>query len=382
MKNMYFFIFISIVSILCFSLHYYLYIRAIQTFSFSMMVKKYISIAYFILASLFIIGMFLQHSYSSLLSEIIYKLGATWLSFFLYFLLIVVCIDLVRLANHFFHFLPVLSPCKKNMIGSIVIVAVMLIVLIGHINAKLIKIHKIDLQINKKVKGENNIRILMVSDIHLGAIIGEQWEKKLLAITKEQQPDLVLFCGDIIDGDVHTVLRKKLGKHIKQIKAPLGVFAVSGNHEYIGDIKTAISFLESVDIKVLEDQSFTLENGIQIIGRKDIQSKYNKNNTPLLSLEELLQNVDLDRPIIVMKHQPVHLNEAVEAGVDLHLSGHTHHGQLWPINYVTQLLFKISYGYQKINNTHFYVSSGFGTWGPSVRLGNRPEVVLFNIEFQ
>ena len=92
--------------------------------------------------------------------------------------------------------------------------------------------------------------------------------------------------------------------------------------------------------------------------------------------------MDTARPIIVMKHQPNQLNEAAKNAVDLHLSGHTHHGQLWPINYITQSLFEVSYGYKKINNTHFYVSSGFGTWGPNVRIGNRPEVVLFTIEFQ
>lgn len=353
-----------------------------QVFSFPVGIKKYISIAYILLSSFFIIGMFLQHSYSSLLSDIIYKIGAIWLVFFLYFLLTVVFIDCIRLLDYFFHFLPAYSSFQKTVLGSVVVGVVALTVLIGHINAKSIRINNINLQINKQIEGNKTLTILMVSDVHLGAVIGEKGEKKLLQIVEEQQPDLVLLCGDIIDGNIASLRRKNLGKHLQQMKAPLGVFAVSGNHEYIDNIELAIDFLENCNIKVLQDQAITLSNGIQIVGRKDRQSKYSINDTPPLPLKNLISNLDTARPIIVMKHQPNQLNEAAKNAVDLHLSGHTHHGQLWPINYITQSLFEVSYGYKKINNTHFYVSSGFGTWGPNVRIGNRPEVVLFTIEFQ
>ena len=83
-----------------------------------------------------------------------------------------------------------------------------------------------------------------------------------------------------------------------------------------------------------------------------------------------------------MDHQPYNLQKASEYNIDLHLSGHTHHGQLWPLNYITNALFELSWGYRLINQTHFYVSSGFGTWGPRVRLGNKPEVVVFSVEFK
>jgi predicted MPP superfamily phosphohydrolase len=95
-----------------------------------------------------------------------------------------------------------------------------------------------------------------------------------------------------------------------------------------------------------------------------------------------MKNIDHNKPVIVMKHQPYGLDEAVEAQVDLHLSGHTHHGQLFPINLITNALFEVSHGYLKKENTHFYVSSGFGSWGPSVRIGSQAEIVIFDIEFQ
>ncbi|MDP2335997.1 MAG: hypothetical protein Q8N05_06025 [Bacteroidota bacterium] len=115
--------------------------------------------------------------------------------------------------------------------------------------------------------------------------------------------------------------------------------------------------------------------GIQLVGRNDHSS--GRGHQAPKPLAELLSGIDLDKPVIVMNHQPFNLNEAAEANVDLHLSGHTHNGQLWPFNYLTEAIFELSWGLIKKGNTNFYVSSGYGTWGPPVRIGNRPEVVVF-----
>jgi len=353
-----------------------------QAFNPSPYLKKYLTVAYCLLASLFVFGMMLQRSHPSLISEWIYKIGTAWLPFLLYFLLILMCIDILRIANHFFHFLPIFSSFYKTLIGFITIGVVTGVIIAGHINAKQIRIRHIPLVIHKKVEGKQDIRILMASDIHLGAIIGEKWEKKFVQLIEKEKPDLVLLCGDLIDGEIAPVLRQQLGKHIQEIKPPLGLYAICGNHEYIGNIEKSLQYLHSIHINVIQDQVITLPNGIQLVGCKDIQSKYSGSETPILPLSTLMNEVDTNKPIIVMKHQPTDLDESANAEVDLHISGHTHHGQLWPINYITSALFEISCGYKKKNNTHFYVSSGFGTWGPSVRLGNAPEIVIFDIHFQ
>ena len=95
-----------------------------------------------------------------------------------------------------------------------------------------------------------------------------------------------------------------------------------------------------------------------------------------------MAGIDKNYPIILMDHQPFGLNEAVAEGIDLQLSGHTHFGQLWPINYIVRAIYELAWGYKKIANTHFYVSDGVGTWGPPVRVGNRPEIVSIHITFQ
>ena len=126
---------------------------------------------------------------------------------------------------------------------------------------------------------------------------------------------------------------------------------------------------------MISDSVVTLANGIQIEGRNDYSSGRQR------PLSNLMQHIDHSKPVIVLNHQPHNLNEVVEQRADLHLSGHTHHGQLFPINLVTNALFELSWGYLQKENTHFYVSSGFGSWGPNVRIGNRPEIVIFDVEF-
>ena len=219
----------------------------------------------------------------------------------------------------------------------------------------------------------------MASDIHLGALIGERREKHLLDIIRWQKPDLVLLCDDLVDGEIAPVLRKKLGRHIQEINTPMGVYAVTGNHEYIGGISNTLPYLKSINIRMLMDETVTLPNGIQLVGRIDRAAGRGPQGPKPLA--ELLIGIDTLKPIIVMNHQPFNLQEAVDAKVDLHLSGHTHNGQLWPVIFITNAMFELSYGYLKKGVTNFYVSSGYGSWGPPVRIGNRPEVVVFNLKF-
>ncbi|HEX7583274.1 MAG TPA: metallophosphoesterase, partial [Prolixibacteraceae bacterium] len=238
---------------------------------------------------------------------------------------------------------------------------------------------EIPLTIHKKVSGNPEVKILMASDLHLGALIGERREKRLLDIVNEQKPDLVLLCGDLVDGDIAPVLRKNLGRHIQEIRTPLGVYAILGNHEYIGGIEKTLPYLKSINIRVLIDETVTLPGGIQFVGRNDRSGSRMTNG--LKPLAHLLSGTDPAKPVIVMNHQPFNLGEAVQNKVDLHLSGHTHNGQLWPFNYMTEAIFEISYGLMKKGNSNFYVSSGFGTWGPTVRIGKSSEVVVFKLKF-
>jgi predicted MPP superfamily phosphohydrolase len=368
MRSITFLIFFSIVLLIYSSVNYYLYVRGLQAFSLNQPMKRWYIVIFWTVVSMFIAGSVLERTATSAFSEWIYRIGSFWLAFMLYLFIAVVLIDFVRIFNHFFHFLPMFSQIMKFRLGLIVFSMVSLVVIGGHINALWINVKEIPLTIHKKVSGSPEVKILMASDIHLGALIGERREKHLLDIIQEQKPDLVLLCGDLVDGEIAPVLRKNLGRHIQEIKTPLGVYAILGNHEYIGGIEKTLPYLQSIHIRVLLDETITLPNGIQLVGRND-HSAGRGPNAPK-PLANLLSGIE-----------PFNLNEASDAKVDLHLSGHTHDGQLWPFNYLTEAIFELSWGLMKKDDTNFYVSSGFGTWGPTVRIGNRPEVVVFKLKF-
>jgi predicted MPP superfamily phosphohydrolase len=238
----------------------------------------------------------------------------------------------------------------------------------------------LELNISKQVDSVKMLDIAVASDIHLGTIIGRERLNEIVDKINNIHADLVLFPGDIVDEDLAPVVNQNLGEMLRTIKAKYGVYAITGNHEYIGGVEEAVKYLTEHGIRVLRDEVVNVNGSIVLVGREDRSiSQFNgKKRKPLA---ELMTGVDKRYPIILMDHQPFGLHEAVEQGADLQLSGHTHHGQLWPFNAITNAIYELSWGYKKIEQTQFYVSSGVGTWGPPVRLGNTPEIIHLRLTF-
>jgi len=257
---------------------------------------------------------------------------------------------------------------------------VALVVIAGFINARNPRIKKLELHIAKSVTGEKSLNVVMASDIHLGTLIAKRKANRLVETINSLHPDIVLFAGDVVDEDLAPVIKNNLGANLIRIKAKLGVFAITGNHEYIGGAEAAVKYLGEHGITMVRDTAVLVDGRFWIVGRDD-RDKSRFTGKKRRELADIMQHVVHNCPIILMDHQPFNLEKAVEQGVDLQLSGHTHHGQLWPFNYITTSMYEISYGYKLIGKTHFYVSSGFGTWGPPVRLGNRPEIVQIIMKF-
>jgi hypothetical protein len=161
----------------------------------------------------------------------------------------------------------------------------------------------------------------------------------------------------------------------------LGIYASTGNHEHIGGVEEACKYLTEHDITVLRDSVIMVNNEFYLIGREDRDAR-RFSGAGRKSLDELMKNVDSEFPLILMDHQPFNLEQASSKGIDLQISGHTHNGQLWPLDYITDAIYEKSWGYEKKGNTHIYVSSGIGTWGPPVRTGNRPEIVNIKLNFR
>jgi predicted MPP superfamily phosphohydrolase len=225
------------------------------------------------------------------------------------------------------------------------------------------------------------MNVVVASDIHLGTIVCKSKLERIVERINALEPDLVLLPGDVVDEDIGPVIRNNLGETLRKIRSRFGVVAITGNHEYIGGVEPASKYLVEHGITMLRDSSITINDSIIIVGREDISIRgfTGKVRKPL---NELMSGLDKSYPIILMDHQPFHLEEAEINGVDLQLSGHTHHGQLWPFNFITKKVYELSWGYKKKGNTHYYVSCGVGTWGPPVRTGNRPEIVNLKLKFE
>ena len=167
-----------------------------------------------------------------------------------------------------------------------------------------------------------------------------------------------------------------MAEELTELKAPLGIYMVPGNHEYISGIDESVRFIKDTPIQLLRDSVITLTNGIQLIGRDD------RANPARSSLQELMVNIDKSKPIILLDHQPYKLMESEIAGIDLQFSGHTHRGQVWPMSLVTDYLFEQSHGYRQWGNSHIYVSSGLSLWGPPFRIGTESEMVVFQLSMK
>lgn len=346
--------------------------------------RNWYAVTFWLVAASFVAARVLERVYPSALTGVITWIGSFWLAFMLYFFLIVLLADLVRLIHHFIPFLPqsLFADYVKTkvilLLSSIALVTV--VVAAGFINARIPKVRHLDLKIDKTIAGEKELNIVMASDIHLGTIIARRKANRLVETINALQPDVILFPGDIVDEDLAPVIMNNLGENLRQLKARFGVFAVTGNHEFIGGAEPAVKYLREHGITVLRDSAALVDGRFWLVGRED-RDKPRFSGKNRMDLTDLVKSVDTTLPVILMDHQPFNLKEAAGLGVDLQLSGHTHHGQMWPFNHVTSAIYEVSTGHRMIDGTHFYVSSGFGTWGPPVRLGNRPEIVHIRLLF-
>jgi len=340
-------------------------------------------VLFVLLASSYIIGRLLERVWLSAVSDVLVWIGSFWLGAFVYFFLIVLFCDMLRLLNHWLPFFVLITQNYAQLKQAAMLAAIGLVfslLFIGYINACLPRVRELDISIPKPAHLET-LTIAVASDIHLGTIVGRKRFCKIVNKINALHPDLVLLPGDIVDEDLAPVIRENLGDALLQLKSKFGVFAVTGNHEYIGGVEAAVKYLSDHGVTLLRDSVARINETIYIVGREDrsvrqFEGKHRKN------LDELLRQVDHRFPVILMDHQPFKLNEAEANNIDLQLSGHTHHGQFFPINLITKAVYEKSWGYLKKGNTHIYVSCGVGTWGPPVRLGNKPEIIKIVLRFQ
>lgn len=375
-------IFFGIVFLIYGLLNFYILRRGLSVIPESYKSLFFVSAIFVVLS--FIVGRLLERVWISFVSEALIWIGSLWIAFMIYFFLTLIIVDLFRLINFIIPFFPSFLTDNiektKRMTALVVFILVTVTVVGGYINTKMIVTKTYNLKIKKHAGELKSLNVVMVSDLHLGTILGKSFLNNLVTRINELKPDLILLAGDIIDENIAPVIKNNVGEKLLMLKSKYGVFAVTGNHEYIGGVEAATKYLVAHGVKVLRDRYEMINGSAYIVGREDrsirqFAGKQRKN------LKEIIADVDKSFPIIMMDHQPFGLKEAVENGVDLQLSGHTHNGQLWPFNYIIEKIYDLGWGYRINGNTHYYVSCGVGGWGPPIRTGSKPEIINFRINF-
>jgi predicted MPP superfamily phosphohydrolase len=289
-------------------------------------------------------------------------------------MLILLFVDIIYLLNKHFHFLPFnLKQIEvKRMIMLSAFALIALIMIWGRYNFYNKKIETLNININKKAKTES-LKIVAASDLHLGYSIDKKQLKKIVDLINSQKPDIIMLVGDIADTYSEPVIEQNMKEEFLQLNAPLGVYGVIGNHECYGDTQKTVDYLKSSGIVMLQDSSVLLDNDIYLVGRNDKSIRNRK------TLSELVENIDKQKPVILLDHQPFNLEQAQQNGIDLQISGHTHGGQIFPFTLITNAIYERQHGYLKKENTHYFISSGVGGWGPKLRLGSQTEIVVITL---
>lgn len=261
-------------------------------------------------------------------------------------------------------------------LGVIVLIAFIVLFIIGTFNAYSPVVRHFSIEIPKRGQTRSQLSIAMASDMHFGRLSGPGHARRLVKEVNLLQPDLILLPGDIIDDDPEPFIKKKMGTIMSELSAPLGVYGVLGNHEYYGGgIPRYLKEMEQNGIRILMDEVIKLEDMFYLAGRKD------KTDRNRMSIDTLLSDIDHSLPIIMMDHQPAEVKQASDNQVDLLLSGHTHRGQMAPNHLITRRIFEVDWGYLQKKQLHTIVSSGYGFWGPPLRIGSRSEIIQIDVRF-
>ncbi|MEU0407907.1 metallophosphoesterase [Streptomyces griseorubiginosus] len=235
------------------------------------------------------------------------------------------------------------------------------------------RVKRVKVPLAKLPRSAHGYRIAVVSDVHLGPVLGRGFSERVVATVNATQPDLIALVGDLVDGSVDDL--RSAVEPIAGLRARDGAFFVTGNHEYISGAEQWTAHVQELGLKLLANDRVELAS-FDLAGVNDVTGEDHDDGP---DLQAALKDRDPSRTSVLLAHQPVFVDEAVRHGVDLQLSGHTHGGQLWPMNYVAELANPTVAGLERYGDTQLYVSRGAGAWGPPTRVGAPSDVTVVEL---
>ena len=322
-----------------------------------------------VLSCSFIAASLLAWRFSNRLVRVFYTISAVWLGFASFsFLAACVCWAVYGAAR-----VAGLHP-SRPLFGAVFLSLALLATLYGLVNAAWPRVKRVTVKLPNLPQAWRGRIAALVSDIHVGHVRGYRFVQRIVAKLSHLRPDIVFIAGDVYDGTA--VEAHELAAPWSRLRAGLGTYFVAGNHEEFADDTKYLQAMEDSGVRVLNNEKVTVD-GMQIVGVHFKDSASDK------SFRHVLQQaaVDRDRASILLTHAPDRVGISEEEGISLQLSGHTHGGQFFPYTWITSRLYgKFVYGLQRLGKMLVYVSYGAGTWGPPLRVGTTPEIVLIQFE--
>lgn len=300
-------------------------------------------------------------------SKLLYEVGNSSIFISLYLLLTFLAVDLLRLVR----VLPK-DFTQSNPLGTLGIAALMLVLFVGA-NINYNHKHREVLQLSTPKAIKKPLKLVMMSDVHLGYHNTRTTFGQWVDLINKENADLILIGGDLVDFSTQPLFEKDFAAEARRFNAP--VYACLGNHEFLGGIDKAKEFYRQCGIHLLQDEAAVIgELGLCLVGRDDFTNRRRK------KIPAIVEGLATDSLFtVVLDHQPFYLNQAEEAKMDFQFSGHTHYGQVWPINHLIDHMYECGYGPWQRGGTRYYVSSGMGIWGAKFRIGTRSEYVVAEI---
>jgi predicted MPP superfamily phosphohydrolase len=298
--------------------------------------------------------------YYNFVTRIYYRLSMIWLALMGY-LFIASALIIVLYAFY---------GARVDGIGKAMFALIVIGGIYGLVHARKIALKSITVTLKNLPESWQNRKMVWVSDQHVGQIHGKKSVAKVVAKIQALNPDIVFIGGDLFDGSSHPKILENISP-FKNLKVPLGIYYVTGNHECYGNSAAFLEAIKQQGITVLTNQNL-LVDGVQVIGVDYLSTAKEHDFQKVLSQLQINRSL----PSILLKHEPRHLELAELAGISIQFSGHTHRAQQWPFEYFARLVYgRFVYDLQKLSTMQVFTSSGTGTWGPPFRLGTMSEIV-------
>ncbi len=248
------------------------------------------------------------------------------------------------------------------------------IVILGGIHYEDIRVNPYRVEVPARAARIDRLRIALAADFHVGDVTEPRRIERVIRAINSAKPDIVLLAGDLVEGDRQDIDLRRYARLFGKLRATYGVYASLGNHDFHwrGDRD---GFFRRAGIQVLDDRFVVIADSFCLAGRSDRKQEFKK------PLARVLSGAPAGLPVILMDHRPSGFAETLGQRVDIQLSGHSHHGQFFPINWITGLKYDLSWGHRRIAGTHFFVTCGAQAWGPPSRTAGDSEVMLIDVDF-